>query len=207
MGSQPPFKVELSHGFCTDYDVSEIDFMRSSLHSMGLIGYDPAAEDTYGSVSRRVPHYKGFSCIATATKTGGMERLSLLDYVVVLDCDPARKIITAEGCAYPSRATPALWATHMGSGAEFAAHYHNRGVWDKSRELGLPTTMMGAGPGSYRLFQQIGNLFEDGHVMKTRAFAIGAEKDGLIVFGSSPEEVLDRIKRYADEAERLAQHI
>jgi L-ribulose-5-phosphate 4-epimerase len=173
----------------------EINAWRKVLHTMRLIGQDPARYGGfgYGNVSQRFEPAADVkrqgSFVISGTQTGGFPDLTERHYALVRACYPERNMVVAEGPVRPS--SEALlhgMLYHLDETLRFGMHVHSAHIWLNARKLGLFITRQDVPCGTPEMAEEVGRLFRETSVGQVGIFAMGGHEDGIVSFGCSAEE-------------------
>jgi ribulose-5-phosphate 4-epimerase/fuculose-1-phosphate aldolase len=173
----------------------QITAWRAILARTGLVGQDPTRYDGagYGNVSGRFgapsapTGHRPF--LVTGTQTGGAECIELDDYAAVHTYDIRHNRVESSGMIQPSSEAMTHGAIYdLSSTVRFVFHGHCPVIWQRARELRIPTTGASVPYGTPEMAREVGRLYRDGTLAEKRVLAMGGHEDGVIVFGPTPNE-------------------
>jgi ribulose-5-phosphate 4-epimerase/fuculose-1-phosphate aldolase len=173
----------------------QITAWRAILARTGLVGQDPMRYDGagYGNVSGRFgapsspPGRRSF--LVTGTQTGGAECIDLDDYAAVHTYDIRENHVRSSGMTLPSSEAMTHGAIYdLSSTIRFVFHGHCPVIWQRARELRIPTTDPSIAYGTPAMAREVGRLYRDGTLSERRVLAMGGHEDGVVVFGPTPNE-------------------
>lgn len=138
----------------------------------------------YGNISQR--NETGF--IISGTQTGGLKRLSPQQIALVLNVDVENNKVLSEGPIAPSSETMTHGQIYQTCPqASFVIHIHDPIIWKKAQLLQLPTTAPDIEFGTIEMANAVNQLLIDTGDLPA-AFAMLGHEDGIIVYGSSPDQ-------------------
>ncbi len=171
----------------------ELNAWRKVLYRLGLIGEDPSRYGGagFGNVSERIEPFDTGSrpFVVSGTQTGGLPDLTERHYAIVIDCDPARNLVVAQGPIMPSSES----LTHgmlycLDATVRFVFHVHSPEIWRKARALGIPVTRAAVAYGTPEMAEEVRRLFAQTSVGRQRIFAMDGHEDGIVSFGQTADE-------------------
>lgn len=182
------FKVVfVSEKFASDERLSLlIDWCRR-FNESGLTPLLDGAGRSLGNLSFRCkPDNPAF--VITASGLRSKKKLKPDDFVKVVEADPERKIVFAEGTNIPSRESMMhyeIYARRKDVGAIF--HGHDRKITSNAHLLGLPETAKEKPPGTVALLKEVVKILDEENflIMKNHGFlALGKtmNKAGNLAF-------------------------
>lgn len=185
--------------------IVELNLWRRILYSLKLVGRDPVRYGgaAYGNVSQRLidDRIRKKAFVITGTQTGGLEEITVEHYAVVLDCDPERNLVIAQGPIEPSSESLSHWMLYeLDSSVQFVFHVHSPEIWRSARTLTIPTTRENVEYGTPEMAEEIKRLFRETNVRFKRILAMGGHEDGIIVFGKTSEETGSTLIKYLTQA-------
>jgi len=168
---------------------------REILAKTRLVGQEPGLYGGfgYGNVSGRVgapslPRWRRRFLI-TGTQTSGKPCMSLADFCVVEAVDPVRNRVESRGPLLPSSESMTHGAIYaLGSHVRFVFHAHSPTLWNRARELRLPTTDPRVPYGTPEMAREVERLYRATALAETNLLAMGGHEDGVIAFGRTAEE-------------------
>lgn len=181
----------------------ELNAWRRILFLLQLIGQDPARYEGYGfgNISQRIAPFDAPPASAgsaepalcrfviTGTQTGGLPHLSAEHYAVVTECRPELNLIVAEGPIKPSAESLTHGSVYaLDPGARFVMHAHSPHIWQRARQLDIPTTPEHVPYGTPEMARAVSQLFAETDVAERRIFCMGGHEDGVITFGATAEQ-------------------
>ena len=188
---------------------------RNLLYRAGLIGMYPDGIG-YGNISWIPPSptpQAALQFVISGTQTGHLEHLDGRHYVRVLRSDAASNSIYCEGPLDASSESMTHAAVYQalieaGSGAEepkadlpreplspqtCVLHVHHLAHWTRLLNL-LPCTAGDVPYGTPAMAEEVGRLFKESELKNIGVFAMGGHEEGLVSFGASPQEALQRLR-------------
>ncbi len=184
---------------------------REILARLGMLGQDPARYGGlgYGNVSARLGPFGGAPrgrrrFLVTGTQTGGRRQLTLADFCVVEEYDPARNRVRSAGPVAPSSESLTHGALYdIAPAARAVLHAHAPEVWRGARALGLPATRDGAQNGTPEMAAEVQRLHRDGPLAALGILVMGGHEDGVLTFGPSVGEAGAILVRHLGRALEL----
>jgi len=179
--------------------ITELNRWRQRLYQVGLIGYYPELQLSYGNLSARTLDAREF--IITGTQTGNIPTLSAEHYTLVTDYDIDANSVSCRG---PIRASSET-LTHAGIyelDKAFLAvvHVHSRPLWERLR-YAVPTTSDNVSYGTPEMAGEFRRLYLETDLEQRRIAVMGGHEAGLISLGESVAEATQRLLDYADQDE------
>lgn len=175
--------------------VARLAAWRHILRRLDLIGQTPGRYDGagYGNVSLRLgegfvpPGRRAF--LITGTQTSGQAVVGLEDFALVELCDYRRNAVRSRGLARPSSEAMTHGAIYdLDARIRAVFHVHSPDIWRQALALGLPATDPGAAYGTPEMAHEVCRQYRLGDLRPTSLLAMGGHEDGIMVFGSSPDE-------------------
>lgn len=163
---------------------------REILSRLGLVGRDPALYDgfAYGNVSARVgppsaPRGRR-SFLVSGTQTSGKPCLGRDDFCLVERYDAAANAVDSRGAVLPSSESMTHGAVYdLGPHVRVVFHVHCPTLWQRRRELRLPTSRADVGYGTPEMAREVERLHRETALGSRQIFAMGGHEDGLVAFG------------------------
>lgn len=197
-------------------EIGELMFWRDRFFEIGLIGQDSSRYGGagYGNVSQRIEPFDGEHprIVATATQTGGIPKLGIEGYVTVLECHPERNnVLVVESPTGKIKTTSEIF-THnqvylLGRGigkipnVRSVVHVHSPLMWKNAQRLGMPRTNPSAQYGTPEMALETERIYPE--AKRLGIFSMGGHEDGIVSFGSSPEEAASIMMAYYRRALEL----
>jgi len=150
----------------------------------------------YGNISRRLA--TGF--VITGSQTGHLERLTPNDYAIVDLCEPEKNRVVSHGPVKPS--SEALTHTvlyQVDSTIRWVMHAHHAPIWQAAQTLGIPCTSPDAAYGTPEMAAETMRLFAETAVRQAGIFAMAGHEDGIVSFGSTPEQAAKAIEHFLEK--------
>ncbi len=165
-------------------DIMQINHWRSRMYDLGLIGVDDNGIG-FGNISLRA---KNGTFLITGAATGKLERLDNSHYVLVTRYNFRENSLT---CTGPIRASSES-LTHASiyecsPETNAVIHVHNQNMWERLIDK-VPTTSRHVLYGTPEMAGEIKRLFDDTTVSSEQILVMGGHPEGIISFGSTPEE-------------------
>lgn len=170
----------------------ELDAWRELFRRLGLLGQDPRRYEGYGfgNLSRRRPGTGDHSFVISATQTGGKPRLAPADYVLVLECDPARNRVRATGASRPSSEALSHAVIYQTCAAiNWVMHLHSPEIFHAAPRLGLPGTDPAASYGSVEMASEISHMARQAPQGEPQLLVMAGHQDGILAWGDDAEAV------------------
>jgi ribulose-5-phosphate 4-epimerase/fuculose-1-phosphate aldolase len=165
-------------------DISEINFWRDRLYSIGLIGvYENGIG--FGNISIRFGNQE---FLITGSATGGVERLNNGHYVVVNKYDLLQNSLICTGpikASSESLSHAVIYECSPNTNA--VIHIHHLKLWQQLLDV-LPTTCDKVAYGTPEMAEEIKRLFVETAVKKEKAIVMGGHEEGIITFGETLDE-------------------
>lgn len=173
---------------CTFSRFAALDYWRSRLHQLGLIGQDPTRYGGYGfgNISSRLqPGQRPF--LISATQTGHLPRLSRAHYALVTDFDLQHNWLQAEGSHPPSSEAlthASIYAACPDAGC--VMHVHWPKAWAMAATLAWPVTAAEIPYGTPAMAVAVQDLVR-AQGTPAGVIAMGGHEDGVLVYGRDEE--------------------
>jgi ribulose-5-phosphate 4-epimerase/fuculose-1-phosphate aldolase len=168
---------------------------RRALSLLHVVGRDPARYGGagYGNLSARVgppSNGKGHrAMLITGSQTGHIEKLTLQHYTVVTRYDLKTGVVESHGLVLPSSETMTHGAIYdLSPHIRFVFHAHAPAVWQRRKELRIPTTEPDVGYGTPEMAYSVQSLYRSTGLAESRLLAMGGHEDGVIAFGKTADE-------------------
>ncbi|MEJ5287056.1 MAG: class II aldolase/adducin family protein [Bacteroidota bacterium] len=184
------FKFELVDGnLPEELDISDVNDLRTKVFDLGLIGF--YENISYGNISKRLD---GLNFVITASNTGKYRVLSPEQFTVITFVDIDRNFVKCIGKYPPSSETITHFAIYSTfPNANFVVHFHNSKIWNELKNKKI-TTPDNVEYGTVELARSILNLKSIADIsVEVGTIVLGGHKDGVIVFGSNVEQLLEEI--------------
>jgi len=175
--------------------VCKLAAWREVLSLAGLVGQDPRRYGGagFGNVSSRVgPPSSGRgrrTFLITGTQTGAKRTVGMGEFALVEEYDYNGNRLTSHGTVQPSSEALTHAALYdMGPQIRCVLHAHSPAIWQRSKEMRLPTTDPSAGYGTPEMALEVQRLYAGTGLAESRLLAMGGHQDGVVVFGHTLEE-------------------
>ncbi len=168
-------------------DLSELNYWRSIMYGLGLIGQQ---EDRYlgygfGNLSQRCVE-KTEQFIISASQTGSVPKLNASHYTLVEAFDIASNRIQASGCLPPSsEALSHAMIYQLNPAIQSVFHIHDPLLWQFGLQHGYPTTAADVEYGTVKMAQEVQRLYQHSKLIECDTLIMGGHEDGVILFGDS----------------------
>ena len=165
-------------------DIMQINHWRSRMYDLGLIGVDDNGIG-FGNISIRT---NDRTFLITGAATGKLKRLDNCHYVLVTEYNFLENSLTCTGPIRASSESLTHASIYECSPATNAViHVHNQNIWERLIDK-VPTTSRHVLYGTPEMAGEIKRLFDDTTVSSEKILVMGGHPEGLISFGSTPEE-------------------
>lgn len=165
-------------------EIANINRWRNKLYDLGLIGVDDKGIG-FGNLSIR---RENRIFLITGAATGKLERLDAGHYVLVTEYSFRENCLTCTGPIKASSESLTHASIYECSPETNAViHVHNKDLWERLIDK-VPTTSRHVSYGTPEMAGEIKKLFEETAVSTEKILAMGGHPDGIISFGSTPEE-------------------
>lgn len=185
------------HGF------NQLNAWRTLFHRLRLIGQDPNRYDGYGygNISRRMEPldapFQPIRFIISGTQTGQLERLSVGHYCTVLESDPRRNRVIAEGPVKPSSEALTHAAVYASNDQiRYVLHVHSPEIWSQTGRLRIPSIPRHVAYGTPEMADAVGRLLRSGDIQDRPIFSMLGHEDGIVSFGRTLEQASQALIRY-----------
>ncbi len=190
----PPIKYNI---------IRELNLWRNALHREGLIGHDPNRYDgaDYGNVSQLLKPYNHprdkRRFVITGTQTGHLVNLTEKNYTIVAAYYPKENLVFTEGPVKASSESMTHGIIYdLDDSIRFVFHVHCPYIWQRSKELLIPTTSQRVEYGTPEMAEEVERLYKETDLPDLHIFSMGGHEDGIIAFGSTLEDVGSTIAKY-----------
>lgn len=174
---------------------SELGAWRRIFVETGLLGTDASRYGGlgFGNLSGRVAppsQARGKrSFLITGSQTGTKESLSLADYALVRGYSICLNTVDSEGQSLPSSESMTHGAFYdLTPALRFVFHVHAPAIWQRARELRIPTSEESIAYGTPQMATEVERLYRATSLSEVRVLAMGGHEDGIIGFGRSASE-------------------
>ena len=182
------FKLQHEQGqLPPGFEIQDIRYWFGVCREMDLIGQHPDRYEgaAYGNISQRAQ--QGF--LISGTQTGGQAQLGETDIAWVTTFDVDGNALQSQGPSKPSSES----LTHgqlyaLADEVNFIIHIHDRHIWEKAGQLGLPATSKLAEYGTPEMAREVERLMADPAVRGAGVFSMAGHEDGIVIFGSTADE-------------------
>ncbi len=184
------YRLDFISGEPTDENLQELNFWRSVLHGLALIGQDPARYEGYGfgnlsMRSRR--HQQQF--IISASQTGELGELTAAHYCCIERTDIETNYVRARGPMKPSsEALTHAMFYQLNPAIRCVIHVHSPELWTFAMAEGYPCTDRSVEYGTQQMASEIARLYRDGSLAQSKTLAMAGHEDGVICFGDSIQQ-------------------
>ena len=171
-------------GPVSENHIMDINIWRDKLYIIGLIGADNNGIG-FGNISIR---YKNRTFFITGSATGGFKKLNGSHYVLVDEYDLLQNSLTCTGPIRASSESLSHAAIYECSPETNAViHVHNIDMWE-DLIYKVPTTSDSVLYGTPEMANEIKRLFIESSLPVEKILVMGGHKEGIIAFGTTPEE-------------------
>ena len=163
---------------------------RQRLYEYGLIGVTPDGIG-YGNLSARYGPDNQF--VITGTATGGFAALEPRHYSHVITFDLENNRLSCCGPIHASSESlthAALYQVNPDIAA--VAHVHSAALWQRLLHQ-APTTSADVPYGTPQMALEMKRLYRETDLSQTRRLAMAGHRDGVISFGESLSEAVERL--------------
>lgn len=170
-------------------ELSALNAWRDILWKLELIGEDPQRYEGYGfgNVSQR--HDAGNQFVISGTQTGHIRKIEEHHYALVTEFDPNSNRVIAEGPVRPSSESMTHGVLYsLDESVNCVLHVHSPDIWTAASKLKLPLTRADVDYGTPEMATEVSRLFRETDVQQQGIFAMAGHQDGVVSFGSTPEE-------------------
>lgn len=177
---------------------AELNAWRCVLWRLGIIGQDDARYDGlgYGNISLRLGT-SGF--LITGTQTGHLQQLTLDHYAYVREACPEDNYLRAEGPLPPSSEALTHGAIYgVSSKANCVIHGHSPEIWQNAETMDVPCVAKEIAYGTPAMAKVVSAIAEKNPA--TGIIVMLGHQDGVMTYGSSPEEASWVVTRYLARA-------
>ncbi len=189
------FRVHREHGPVVPKQ--ELLRCRQILYRAGLIGMYPNGIG-FGNISQRVQKGNPTFWI-TATATGGLERLSANEVVLIEKCSPQTNELWCKGTRDPSSESMTHYMVYNTLPEQMGiAHIHHKAMWKKLLDS-LPSTPADVPYGTAEMAQAVQELLQVPQIKRAGIFAMAGHDEGILSFGESPEKAVKNIMQLLEE--------
>jgi ribulose-5-phosphate 4-epimerase/fuculose-1-phosphate aldolase len=191
------FDLQFTPGTPVSMDsIRTLNAWRRVLWQLGLIGRDPHryGGEAFGNVSRRIAPAGTGRFVISGTRTGEREELDVSEYSIVEECAPRKNRVVATGPVKPSSESLTHGVLYdLDANIQAILHVHSPPIWKHAPALGLPCTVAAVSYGTPQMAQEAGRLFRETAVRHGGIFIMGGHEDGVVAFGTSPDQAGQRL--------------
>lgn len=181
----------------------ELDHWRNNFYERGLIGNDPLRYGgyDYGNVSQRIDFWHGLFVI-TASQTGKLETLEPdRHYSIVTGYNLEDDKLSAYGLEEASSEA----GTHATIYSECpwvqaALHAHHDGIWNATKQLGIPATRPDVEYGTPEMSREMKRLLRETDVRNKQIISMLGHEGGIITIGETLDEAGEVMFDYLQRA-------
>jgi ribulose-5-phosphate 4-epimerase/fuculose-1-phosphate aldolase len=147
----------------------------------------------YGNVSGRIgapssPRARR-PFLITGTQTGGLACIGADHFCMVNAYDYRENRVESVGPVEPSSESMTHGAIYdLTPTIRFVFHGHSPTLWQRAKELRLPTTDPSVPYGTPEMAREVQRLYRESALPEIQILAMGGHEDGIIVFGRSAAE-------------------
>lgn len=181
-------------------DIARLNAWRRLLHTLGVVGSDPARYDGlgFGNLSRRLSTGHGDTgepaFLVTGTQTGKLKTLGPEHYTTVTFCNPRTNHLTAEGPARPSSEAMTHGALYAAdSDIRWIFHVHDPHIWQRAEALGVAITDPNIPYGTPAMAEEVARVQRRAGEASGGILAMGGHEDGVLAWGTSDEAAGSRL--------------
>lgn len=173
----------------------KVEKWRAILFKMNLIGEYPSEKVGFGNLSQRIsPGSSEF--IITGTQTGKYPHLDGTQYTKVSKCDLNKMSLEAVGPIAPSSESSTHYAIYKNSPQVYTIfHVHHKDLWQYMLDNNYDQTPANIDYGTQEMADAAKICIG---TKKQGIFVMAGHQDGIIAYGSNPEEagkiILDTLK-------------
>src|SRR5215469_280264 len=172
--------------------LAELNACRGKLLELRLVGLDSNGVG-FGNLSVRDGATRNF--YITGSATGGLAKLSLTDFVRVVECNFKKNWLQYEGTAIPSSESLTHAAIYESDPTTSSViHCHDSVLWRAL--LGrAPTSSNAVEFGTPEMAQEIMRLFKATDVQNQKILVMAGHEAGIVTFGKDLEEAFAVLMR------------
>ncbi len=176
--------------------LSEINFWRSQMYQLGLIGeYDNGIG--FGNISIRdcAPEY----FIISGTQTGNLETLNGEHYTKVINFNFTENSLTCQGPIKASSESLTHAAIYTANPQVNAViHVHHLQLWQQLLDR-VPTTARNCAYGTPEMAEEIMRLSAKEELQTEKIIVMSGHEEGIITFGISLAEAANFLHKYYEK--------
>jgi len=173
-------------------DIKELDKYRDYFWGKNMIGMYKSGIG-FGNISCR---YGKNKFIITGSASGGLKNLKTKHYSLILDWDFKQNQVVYSGGSKPSSESMSHLAVYVSSlSIKAVIHIHNRKLWQKLKGK-VPTTDQMAAYGTPEMAFSIKKILQKKANRDQGVLVMGGHQDGLIFFGETLLDVLEKVKKF-----------
>lgn len=166
---------------------TEINFYRSKLRTLGLIGVYPDGIG-YGNISMRIDKD---TFLITGSATGGLKELTPEHFAYVTEYKIAENRLTCHGQINASSESLTHAMIYESSPTTNAViHVHSLSLWEKLMH-NYPTTAPSAAYGTPEMAFELERLIKSGATRDKQLIVMSGHREGLIAFGPDLQTAYD----------------
>jgi len=176
------FSIKIIDNFLSfDLDrIKELNFWRTKLFELKLVGFDPIDNVGYGNLSQKLNNDNNF--VITGSQTGHIAELTLRNYSEVINFNLESQSLSYKGTVKSSSESLTHASLYLAnSEIKYVFHIHNNKIWNYLIENNFPATSTEVTYGTKEMANEVNNLVKTNKgiiVMK-------GHKDGIISYGPS----------------------
>lgn len=175
---------------------TSVEFYRSKLFAMNLIGFYSDHQVGYGNISRKLTlsnlHQSlNAQFIISGTQTGHLKKLTEKDYTYIVDYCIANNSAKSIGPILPSSESlthAAIYESDPNIGA--VIHIHNKDIWSGMINGDLLYTEKNIPYGTVQMAQRVKEIITD---FPGESFAMAGHEDGVITYGVDLKDAFIKI--------------
>lgn len=169
----------------TPEEITELNFWRSKLFQLGLIGeYDNGIG--YGNLSLRLDRENQF--IVTGTQTGAIANITAQHYTKVTQFDWEENYLCCKGAIKASSESLTHGAIYQACpNVNAVIHVHSLSLWQKLLYR-FPTTNPDCAYGTPEMAKEIIRIVQTKEAQQARTIAMSGHEEGIIAFGRTIDE-------------------
>jgi ribulose-5-phosphate 4-epimerase/fuculose-1-phosphate aldolase len=175
----------------SDPGLAELISVRNLLFDTSLIGVYPDSGIGYGNVSLRTGTNGGF--IISGTRTGSIAELGPEHFCLVSETDISANSVRCQGPVEASSESMTHAMIYKCDPAiRSVVHVHHLGMWQWLHDK-VPLSGPAVPYGTPEMAGEVDRLFRKTDLPVKRIMAMGGHEEGIISFGSSPEDAVEVI--------------
>jgi hypothetical protein len=177
-------------------ELDELLVWRNRFFELGIIGHDPERYhgDAFGNISCRIAGSNAF--LISGSQSGKYPHALPEHFACVDSFELLENRIEAHGPIQPSSESMTHGAIYsMSPAIRCVVHGHCPPLWNRTSELGLPSTPRSVAYGTTDMAHAIAHLYRENGEPELAIFCMLGHEDGIIAYGEDFSAIEQQLRR------------